>query len=359
MKLQILAITVAMSLAGCLNTRTSFPVEPSEASSNAEALGTELTIVRLTAETIGAYGGAPRAVSGRTTLPGNGAWIYLVGKGDILDITVWGHSDLNMPAGAGRSLAETGQRVQSDGTFFYPYVGQVPAAGLTPESIRASLTEKLAQFINDPQVEVRVVGYNSQGVSVTGEVARPSRLPLTAQPLTLLEAVDAAGGLSERADATRVTVRRRGTVYTVDLQSFLRDGVGANNPVLKSGDVVNIPRLERREAYLLGQIVKPSTIDLIAEPVTLTQALTSVGGLREGDADARGIFVFRDTGGGAITVHQLDARSLVAFLIGTRFYLEPQDVVYVTTAPVSRWNQVISSLLPSLNAVRVARAVDG
>jgi polysaccharide export outer membrane protein len=253
-----------------------------------------------------------------------------------------------MPAGDGRTPQESGLRVQADGTFFYPYVGQVPAEGQTPEEIRASLTQKLTEFIPDPQIEVRIVGYNSQAVSVTGEVLKPSRLPLNAQPLTLLDAVDAAGGLAETADPTRVSVRRNGRVYTVDLQSFLSDGIGSNNPILLHGDVVNIPEIQKREAYLLGQIVNPSTIDLSTESLTLTQALTKAGGLDEAEADARGVFVFRNIGGNAITVHQLDASNPVAFLIGTQFYLQPQDVVYVTTDPVSRWNLLISSVLPTL-----------
>lgn len=355
MILRFLALPVFLVVAACDTSRTSFPIEPGDTSAPAAALGADVRVVQLTADTIAQYGGAPRVAAGSTTLPPTSGWTYRVGKGDILDIVVWDHPDLNMPAGERRTPLEAGQRVQADGTFFYPYVGQVPADGLTPEAIRESLTLKLAEFITDPQVEVKVVGYNSQAVSVTGEVARPSRLPLNAQALTLLEAVDAAGGLSDEADAARVTVRRAGRLFTVDLERFLRDGTAANNPTLLHGDVINIPRLERKEAYLLGQIVKPSSIDLTTESVTLTQALTSVGGLREEDADARGIFVFRDHGPKSITVHQLDATNPVAFLIGTRFYLQPQDVIYVTTAPVPRWNQLIASLLPSLNAARVVR----
>lgn len=351
-------IPVIVVLGACDATRTSFPVDPEAVNGAAAALGTDVTVVQLTADTVGLYGGRPRASGGRTTLPAVSSWTYRVGRGDILDIVVWGHPDLTMPAGQTRTPQESGQRVQADGTFFYPYVGQVPADGLTPEAIRESLTQKLAEYIADPQVEVKVVGYNSQAVSVTGEVGRPARLPLTSQPLTLLDAVDAAGGLTKEADATGVTVRRNGRLYTVDLESFLRSGIGANNPILLHGDVVNIPRLQRREAYLLGQIVKPSTIDLTTESLTLTQALTRVGGLRESDADARGVFVFRAGQGRAITVHQLDATNPVAFLIGTRFHLQPQDVVYVTTAPVSRWNQLINSLLPSLSTARAVRTFD-
>ncbi len=349
--LRWVALPVVLALSACDGSQTSFPVDPEAINGAAQALGTDVTVVQLTAETISQYGGAQRNGGGRTTLPNATGWTYLVGRGDILDVVVWSHPELTMPAGQDRTPQESGLRVQADGTFFYPYVGQVPAEGQTPEAIRETLTQKLAEFIPDPQIEVKVVGYNSQAVSVTGEVLKPSRLPLSTQPLTLLDAVDAAGGLSEEADATRVTIRRNGQVYAVDLQSFLSDGVGANNPIVRHGDVINIPKLQRQEAYLLGQIVNPSTIDLTTESLTLTQAVTRVGGLKESDADARGVFVFRRGEGNAITVHQLDASNPVAYLIGAQFYLQPQDVVYVTTAPVSRWNKLISGILPSVTTV--------
>jgi polysaccharide export outer membrane protein len=208
---------------------------------------------------------------------------------------------------------------------------------------------QLARFIPDPQIVVRVVRYGSQAVSVTGEVGSASRQFLTEQPLTLLDAIDASGGLNENADPGRVIVRRKGEVHTVDLQAFLERGDARGNPLLLDGDVVSVPKRRLLEAYLLGQIVKPSTIDLSVDDVTLTQALTRVGGLVEERADARGVFVFRNTPDG-VQVFQLDVGSPVAFLLGTRFMLRPEDVVYVTTAPVSKWNAIITSLLPSLSA---------
>lgn len=342
-------------LASCDRTKTDFPVNPDAVREEVEQLATNVTVVALTADNIGAYSAQRQIGGGTTNLPNGGGYNYRVGTGDILDVVVWDHPELTMPSGTNRTPEESGLRVQADGTFFYPFVGQITAKGLTPEAIRANLTQKLAEYIPDPQVEVRVVGYNSQSVSITGEVESPNRQPLTATQVTLLQAVDAAGGLTEEADASGVTLRRGGRVYNVDLQAFLERGVSSNNPTLQSGDVVNVPRLALKEAYLLGQIVQPTTIDLTRENVSLTQALTRVGGLNEDQADARGIFVFRDTPSG-ITVYQLDASNPTAFLLGTRFTVLPQDVIYVTTAPLSRWNRLITSLLPSLTT---AKAVDG
>jgi polysaccharide export outer membrane protein len=342
-------------LASCDVTKTDFPVRTEAVRAEVEEMSTNVAIVQLTADNIDAFN-QPRDLAGSKTTVPSGSWDYRIGVGDILEIIVWDHPELTSPAGEGRSAQDSGLRVQSNGTFFYPYVGQVTARGRTPEAVRADLRIRLAEFIPDPQIEVRVVGYRSQAVSVTGEVGTPSRHPLTDTPLTLLDAIDAAGGLSEQADARKVILRRGGRSYTVDMQAFLEQGVGANNPLLQDGDVVSVARLGLQEAYLLGQIAKPSTVDLTYENVTLTQALTRVGGLREDQADARGIFVFRDTPMG-ITVYQLDASNPTAFLIGTRFVILPQDVIYVTTAPLYRWNRLISSLLPSVSSIRAVDAL--
>ncbi len=345
----LLFVLSGFILASCDVTKTDFPVRTEAVRAEVEELSTNVAVVQLTADNIDAFN-KPRDLGGsRSSIP-SGGWNYQIGVGDILDVVVWDHPELTSPAGNNRTPQESGLRVQADGTFFYPFVGQVRARGQTPEAVRDDLTRRLAAFIPDPQVEVRVVTYKSQAISVTGEVEQPSRQPLTDVPLTLLDAIDAAGGLTDQADARSVTVRRNARSYTVDMQAFLEQGVAGNNPVLQNGDVVSVGRREQQEAYLLGQIVKPSTIDLTRENVTLTPALTRVGGLREDQADARGIFVFRDTPMG-IVVYQLDASNPSAFLIGTRFVILPQDVIYVTTAPLYRWNRLISSLLPTLSTV--------
>jgi polysaccharide export outer membrane protein len=343
----VIALLLCLGLLACSDGTSAFPVT----SSGQEALGDNVHLVRLNEGNIRSYG---RNLTQRqpeaATLPGPAQWNYRVAPGDILSVLVYNHPELTMPAGPDRSAVETGFRVQSDGTFFYPFLGQVRAEGMAPEEIRANLMRGLAEYITDPQLEVRVAAFNSQAVNITGAVVTPQRLPVTTVPMTLLDAVNAAGGLDPKADAERVTIQRNGRAYTVDLDGFLERGIFSNNPVLGSGDVVYVPARTTEEVYILGEVGQPAAVDLAGEGLSLTQVLARQGGLNELRGDARGIFVFRGNSDN-MTVFQLSVESPTGFLLGTRFDLQPDDVVYVTRSPRQRWNDTISGLLPSVGAV--------
>ncbi len=344
MRLLILLL-LSFGISACTDGFSDFPVTQDQQAELSEAV----RIVQLTPDNADSFN---RQVNARRDLrmPQTANWNYRVGAGDILSVLVFNHPELTLPAGPDRSAAESGFRVQSDGTFFYPFVGQVQAAGLAPEQIRANLMVGLAEFIADPQLEVRVASFNSQAVNVTGAVDRPQRLPITTVPLTLIDAVNAAGGLSADADPDRVLIKRNGQDFRIDFEGFLERGEEANNPLLGAGDVVFVPERSRQEVFVLGEVGNPSSVDIEDEPISLTQALSRQGGLAGARADARGIFVFRGNSD-AMTVFQLSVESPAGYLLGTQFMLEEGDVVYVTRSPRQRWNDTIFGLLPSVGAV--------
>jgi polysaccharide export outer membrane protein len=351
MKLSLGLLSAIFLLSACTEGFVKFPVTESAQKS----LSQDINIIRLDATNIASFS-SPRHVAGATNLPGGRGWEYRVGVGDVLNIIIFDHPELTLPAGPQRSAEESGLLVQADGSFFYPYIGQVKARGQSIATIRDEVATRLAAFIPDPQVDVRIAAFNSQSVVVSGQVESSGKHALTTTPLTLVEAINASGGLKETADARRVTVQRDGGIYNVDYEGFLASGLSKNNPVLRSGDIVTVPRRKAEEAFILGQVKKPAAVDLSVEPVTLTQALTRQGGLDEQRADARGVFVFRATGS-QMTVFQLETSSPMGFLLGTQFVLQPRDVVYITRSPLQRWNDTISGLLPSVQGVAAVDAV--
>jgi len=232
----------------------------------------------------------------------------------------------------------------------------VRVAGRLVGDVQRELTTRLAEFFPDPQIEVKIAAFNAQKAVVTGAVAAPQSLAISNIPLTLLEAINAAGGLKDDADSQRITIRRAGRIHRVDLKDFLEKGNADNNPLLRGGDVVNVPVAKARRAYILGQITRPGIVELGFDGLNLTEALTMQGGLDETKADAKGIFVFRGSAQGT-DVFQLDATTPLAFVLATRFYLRSEDVVYIVADPASRWNDIIGQLIPTIGAVRQAQLI--
>ncbi|TQM94863.1 polysaccharide biosynthesis/export family protein [Roseinatronobacter monicus] len=341
------AFLILLALSACSDGYVQFPTSPE----GQRALGDDVEVIVLSAENIGDFT-SPSRQHQATLLPGGRNWTYAVGAGDILSVIVFDHPELTLPAGPQRSAAESGFQVAGDGTITYPYIGAVRATGRSVGQIRSDISQRLANFIPNPQVEVRIAAYNSQAIVVSGEVATPNRQPLTSVGTSLIEAINAGGGFTEFADPRSVTVQRGGRIYHVDVQGFLEGGMTQNNPVLRTGDVVNVPRRRAEEAYLLGEVARPDVMDLSREPITLTQALTRRGGLQTPRANARGVLVFRAHGNDMTRVFQLDTSSPSGLLLGTRFVLEPGDVVYVLRSALQRWNDTIVRLLPTVQAAR-------
>ena len=102
---------------------------------------------------------------------------YVIGNGDVLQIIVWDHPELTIPAGGFRDAETSGQQVGDDGYLYYPYIGMVKAAGMNVAALRDVLTERLSTYIQDPQLDVRVIGFRSKRVYVVGEVRTPGVLP--------------------------------------------------------------------------------------------------------------------------------------------------------------------------------------
>ncbi|WP_416137225.1 polysaccharide export protein [Halomonas sp. HK25] len=278
-------------------------------------------------------------------------WEYRVGKGDVLSIIVYAHPELTIPAGGERSAAEAGNRVRPDGTIFYPYIGRVEVAGRTIEEIRSELARQLAAFLTDPQVDVRMADFRSQKVHVSGAVQNPGAQPITITPLTLTDAIGQAGGAADNANWHEVILTRDGEEERLSLYALLRQGDQTQNRLLRDGDVLHVPSAENQSVAVMGQVNSPGQLNLGNERFTLTDALARAGGINETSAEASGIFVIRQPNADSdklASVYQLDVRNAVAFSMGGQFVLEPHDVIYVTTAPIARWNRVISLLLPSV-----------
>ncbi len=275
---------------------------------------------------------------------------YHVAPLDVLSVTVWDHPELTIPAGEYRNPADSGRLVNSAGDIYFPYVGDLHVAGMTTDQIRQELTKRLAKYIKDPQLDVRVAAFRSQRVHVTGEVKQPGVEPITDVPMTLLDAINAAGGGTELSDLTHVLVTHGDVTKNYNVRALLNDGDLNDNVLLQPGDIVHVPDATLMQVHLIGELTKPGSYPMYKGQMNLAEALGAAGGIDPNTANPGQIFVFRQ-GKDKPEVFWLNAESPVTMLLATEFKLHPQDVVYVASVPIAGYNRVVTQILPTIQAL--------
>ncbi len=293
-----------------------------------------------------------------------GTYQYKIGVGDLVRITVWDHPELTNPAGNTTGQLQ-GQVVLPDGTFYFPFLNKVRAVGRTTEEIRIEMTKNLEQFIRSPQVDVSVqqTGFRSQKFYVSGEVGQPGFFPITDVPTRLSDAIAQARGLNREADLDNITLQRNNQTYVLNAYKLLYQGDLSQNILLQDGDVLNIPDRRLRKVFLMGEVIRPSSVIMPVGKLTLAEVLSDVGGINQNTANAQQVYVIRqrnaELGNSAVAsldIFHLDSTSPTSVLYADQFELQPRDVVYVDPVRLVRINRLLGTILPSLQVLPAVRS---
>jgi polysaccharide export outer membrane protein len=284
---------------------------------------------------------------------------YRVGAGDILSIVVWDHPELSatmlpaLPAagmgaiGVAASPMQPGSgfEIDQNGMLDFPYAGRIKAAGLTPSEIHALLSKRLATYLRDPKVTLKVQHYRSQRVYVDGEVKLPGVQPINDMPTTLTEAINRAGGMNPLADQSRILLTREQKTYAINLPQLVQRGINPALIMLASGDLVRVMSRDDNKIFLSGEVSSPRALPMRNGRLTLNEALGEAGGINPVTGDARKVYVVRRSVG-ASRVYQLDANAPGALAVAEGFELQPKDVVYVAATPLTNWSRTVSAMIP-------------
>lgn len=157
---------------------------------------------------------------------------YTIGSGDVLNIQVWKEKDLSQTV-----------VVRPDGKISLPLLGEVYVVGKEPSQLEELIQTRLQTMVVQPRVTVTVAEIHSRMVYITGEITRPGAYPLNT-PITVLQLIAQAGGLTEFASKKKIHVLRAGGPaggIWVNYKSLLQGSDPNRNLQLNPGDTVVIP----------------------------------------------------------------------------------------------------------------------
>jgi polysaccharide biosynthesis/export protein len=193
---------------------------------------------------------------------------YVVGTGDLLEVSVWGYPDLT------RQIA-----IAPDGNITLPLVGSISTAGMTVQRLISLLAKAYAEFIVDPHVMVTIREYRKLHASVLGQVAKPGAydLPLGTR---LLDLIAAGGGLTDTAALKEAQLLRPGRPpVVVDLTRAIA-GDAVANVSLAGGETLVVPEDLTGYVIVQGEVVRPGRYRLKGE-MRVIDVLALAGGLTE------------------------------------------------------------------------------
>lgn len=229
---------------------------------------------------------------------------YRLGPKDLVEIRVLELPDFNLE-----------RRVSDSGMVSLPLLGDLQVSGMTAGELARRIEELLrARFVNRANASVIIKEYSNRPVSVVGAVHRPGTLSVSGN-WTLLQAVSAAGGMTERAGDTIYILRRGETtgsdVIEVDADELFRSSSPVWDIPIYPSDVINIPAKSFIKIYILGEVKQPGALEFdLDDRVTVLSAIAKAGGLS--DRASKKIIIKRRDASGQDTETEVNFKRIVS-----------------------------------------------
>ena len=231
-------------------------------------------------------------------------------------------------------------QIPEDGIVSIPYVGEIQVIGRSLSEISKELEEKIRPVSNTARPSVHRTGRIPSTANVIGEVEKPGPVPLERERLDSVDLLAAAGGPKDNDYLFKYKLRRGNRDYNFDHVGFFKHPF-----IVEEGDLLTVSTDTTNRFHVMGAINKPTSIPFPLPDPTLADAMGASVGLDERRSDPTGVFVFRK--GDPDIVYTFNFKNPAVMPIVQRFPIQGGDIVFVTEAPLVRWNRLITQILPS------------
>jgi polysaccharide export outer membrane protein len=264
-------------------------------------------------------------------------YYYSIGAGDVINISITDIEDI-----------DGSYTVSPNGDVTIPYAGQVVISDKTKEEAQEFINNVLKNFYKEPETIVKIEKYNSSYVYITGEINKPLSILLSEQPLKLLDGLIQAGYIKSQTSYKKTALLRRDSdVYEINLYQLLDQNNTELNIFLRKEDVLHVTESDTDQAYAFGEFVTEGPISVYKD-LTLTELLATQK-IDKATAKTKAIYVLREdvTKFLHIDIFKINLDNPAAFVTANKFYILPNDIVFIPSTGLVEWNRVITLLTPS------------
>lgn len=200
---------------------------------------------------------------------------YRLGAKDLVEIRVLEVPELNVE-----------RRVSDAGALSLPILGEIRAVGLTEDELATRIGDRLREkYVNQANVSVIIREFANKPVSVLGAVNRPGSLTISGR-WTLLQAISAAGGLTDKAGKRiyilRTTEQGTAEVKEINVADLFGESSETWNTPIYPSDVVNVPVERTVKIYCLGEVSQPAELTFNgSDRISLLSAIAKAGGVTD------------------------------------------------------------------------------
>lgn len=248
--------------------------------------------------------------------------------------------------------------VKTDGYISIRRLGEVKIEELSIEEAKKAIEKRLGAYMRiTPKLSLIPVKLKESRINILGEVNRPGSYVIEGK-MRILDAIAMAGGIAflqhnneriQLAELKTAYIYRQERILPVNFEDLLVKGNILHNIVLEDQDYIFIPTVTRKKVFVLGQVGYPGKF-LLTDELSLTKLLAMSQGLR--DSASNYIFIIRGNLYKPV-VYKVPYNSILSGRMKD-FALKDNDIVYVPKSAITKYNEVINNILPTLNLLNLS-----
>lgn len=231
--------------------------------------------------------------------------------------------------------------VPQSGKISIPYAGEFNVIGKEITDVQNEIQNAYVTVFNTARVSLSRLSRLALTANVIGVANGPGQQVIDRKGVTLADLVAKSGGTTFEPFASEYLLHRGNRTYRLNNREVTRKHILA-----QSGDILEIQKSDEHSITVLGAVNRPGTYPFPNNDSRLADFIGAGGGVSSDRADVTGVFIFRKTSDKSANIYRFNLSEPSGVIHASRFLVHGDDIVYVTEAPLARWNRILRNILP-------------